>query len=281
VNNEFNNGYFSGATCAHLGYNILNSNVAHFRYNHCISTNSRKGMDGRHGKNIHVNGGYYNIIDDHYGRNYVIRDVVLSGMSVHVPGDSTPRADLQAWVFSPRTALSFNGANFHIENITLAPGVQYVMGVRGDIGDLYGNIVLRDVTVRGGNGPVHLFRHDIDRNFDYAHDIRVPARLTIENVVLEGGGGAQLVFGNGFGDRPYGPVHVRNANISHVFSASPETHFTECVFEDARFHTAGAARFHFKHCAFTGENKGLTPENVGIASGNVAIGGADMPFIQP
>jgi hypothetical protein len=73
VNVEFNNRYFSGATYHGLGYNILNSNVANIRYNNCISTNSRKGLDGHLSKNVTVNGGFYNIIDDHYGRNFIIK----------------------------------------------------------------------------------------------------------------------------------------------------------------------------------------------------------------
>lgn len=278
VNVEFNNGYFSGATSAHLGYNILNSNIANFRYNHCISTNSRKGMDGRHGKNIHVVGGYYGIIDDHYGRNYFIRDVVLSGLSVHVPNDSTPRADLQAWGFRPRTALSFNGANLHIQNVTVIGGGGGIMSARSDIGDLYGNIVLRDVTVRGNEGDVTLFSHSISEGFDYAHDVKVPARLTIENVVLENPGGVRLTLGSGFGERPYAPTHVRNAEVAAVYSASPSTNFTECVFRNCGFSLTGDARVNFRLCTFAGETAGLTTDNIGVATGNVAFTDAVCAF---
>lgn len=278
VNNTFNNGYFSGATSAHLGYNILNSNIANFRYNHCISTNSRKGMDGRHGKNVYVTGGYYNIIDDHYGRNYVIRDVALSGMSVHVPNDSTPKADLQQWRFSPRTPLSFNGANFHIENVTVLGGVGSIMGARTDIGDLYGNIVIRDLSVRGNRGAVQVFRHSIHPEFDYAHEVRTPTRLLIENITLENPGGINLVLGQGFGERPYGPVTVRSAEISGVYSACPDTVFSECVFRSCRFTVTDDARLSFRHCVFDGENDGLTRENVGLATGNAALSGAQLHF---
>ena len=278
VNNTFNNGYFSGATSAHLGYNILNSNVANFRYNHCISTNSRKGMDGRHGKNIHVTGGFYNIIDDHYGRNYVIRDVTLSGMSVFVPHDSTPQADLQGWVFRPRTTLSFNGANFHIENITVDRGARSVMSVRADIGDLDGTVTLRDVVVRGNQGDVLLFLHRINPNFDYAHEVKRPTRLTIENVTLENAGGVHLVFGRGFDNLPYGPVHVRNATVTNLFSASPETHLSDCVFDNATFQVTDDARIHLRHCRFVGENSGLAEVNLGAAVGNIAAKGAVNSF---
>ena len=278
VNVEFNNSYFSGATSAHLGYNILNSNVANFRYNHCISTNARKGMDGRHGKNIYVTGGYYSIIDDHYGRNYVIRDVTLSGLSVHVPGDSTPQADLQAWRFSPRTALAFNGANFYLQNITVIGGRGGIMGARGDIGDFYGNVVLRDVTVRDNDGDVRLFNHSIREGFDYAHDVKVPTRLTIDNITLENPGGVRLVLGSGFGERPYGTVNVRNVPIMGVFSASPSTNFTECTFLGCDFTVTENARINFRHCMFEGENTGLEAANVGIATGNAAHKDAECSF---
>ena len=278
VNNTFNNGYFSGATSAHLGYNILNSNVANFRYNHCISTNSRKGMDGRHGKNMHVVGGYYNIIDDHYGRNYVIRDITLSGLSVHVPGDSTPDADLQGWIFRPRTALSFNGANFHIENITLEGGAGSLMSARGDIGDLYGAVTLRDVTVRGNNGDIQLFRHSIDPDFDYAHDVKVPSRLQIENVLLKNPGGVRVTFGSGFDERTYGPVYVRNATVTEVFTASPDTTFSECVFDNARFTVTEAGRISFRQCIFAGQNRRLEAESIAVATGNVMKQGAACSF---
>lgn len=278
VNVEFNNGYFSGATCAHLGYNILNSNVGNFRYNHCISTNSRKGMDGRHGKNIYVTGGFYNVIDDHYGRNYVIRDITMSGLSVSVPFDSTPRADLQAWEFRARGAMSFNGANFSIQNVTVNQGVGGVMGARTDIGDLYGNIVLRDINIRNNRGNVLLFYHHIDPNFDYGHDVKVPDKLTIENINLENPAQVQLMLGNGFGNRPYGPVYVWNTNVGNVFSASPETHFHGCRFNNSGFNVTEAARIHFWNCIFSGECAGLKEKNIGIATGNLARQDAKCSF---
>ncbi len=235
-------------------------------------------MDGRHGKNIHVVGGYYNIIDDHYGRNYIIRDITLSGLSVHVPNDSTPDADLQAWIFRPRTALSFNGANIHIEKVAVAGGAGSVMGARSDIGDLYGNITLRDVDIRGNDGDVQLFSHSISAGFDYAHDVKVPARLLIENIVLENPGGLRMVFGSGFGDRVYGPVSVRNATLSSVFTASADTRFSECIFADGSFNTTQDARVHLLNSVFNGRNQGLESSNLGIAAGNAAAKDAECSF---
>jgi len=280
VNNTFNNGYFSGATSAHLGYNILNSNVANFRYNDCISTNSRKGMDGRHGKNITVSGGFYNVIDDHYGRNYTIRNVTLSGESVFVPGDSTPDADLQNWRFGARGALNFNGANFHLEHITVVGGRGGILAARSDVGDLYGTVVLRDVTVRGNEGDVQAFRHSVSADFDFAGPVGVPSNLLIENVRLENPGRLSLVLGQGFQDRGgYGPVTVRNAGpIGGVYTASRELSFTECAFEDSAFSTAADARTNFRNCIFEGKIAGIDREGVGVATGNAAKSGASVPF---
>jgi hypothetical protein len=260
VNHTFNNGYFSGATSAHLGYNILNSNVANVRYNHCISTNSRKGMDGRHGKNITINGGCYNVINDHYGRNYIIRDITLTGLSVFVPGDSTPSADLQNWRFGQRGTLSFNGANFHIENITVVDGSGGILGARGDIGDLYGDIVLRDVSVRGNSPVIRVFEHSISSQFDYAHEVRVPRRLTIENVRAGRDTRLDFTFGAGFEEAPYGPVNVRDIeSIGHVHAAGPVTRFSGCEFNDTRFARGPQGDFQFVDCTFAGDILGLDP----------------------
>lgn len=197
---------------------------------------------------------------------------------MYVPNDCTPQADLQNWHFGTRAAISFNGAHFHIENITLARGSGNVLGARSDIGDLYGTIVLRDVDIRGNNGEVQVFRHSINPSFDYAHDIKVPARMVIENITLENPGGIRLLLGTGFGARPYGPVHVRNATVSTVFSASPDTRFSECVLEGCSFDVTEAARVYFLNCVFIGKNQGLTAGNVGIARGNTATLDAECTF---
>lgn len=280
VNNTFNNGYFSGATSAHLGYNILNSNVANFRYNDCISTNSRKGMDGRHGKNITVDGGFYNVIDDHYGRNYTIRNITLSGESVRVPGDSTPDADLQNWQFSPRSAMAFNGANFHLEHITVIGGRGGILSARSDVGDLYGTVTLRDVTVRGNRGDVHAFRHGVDPDFDFASEVGVPGRLLIENVRMENPGRLAFTFGQGFEGRGgYGTVQVRNSGpVGRVHTTSSSLTFSECLLEDADFRTGADARVHFRSCEFRGSFTGLEREALGMASGNTATGGGEPPL---
>lgn len=268
VNNTFTNCFFSGATCAHLGYNILNSTVAEFRYNHCISTNSRKGMDGRHGKNIVVNGGFYNKIDDHYGRNYVIRDVTLSGMTVSIPNDSTPRADLQAWTFSPGSALGFNGANFHIENIRVMGGQGGILSVRSDIGDLYGTVTLRDVSVLGNPRDVLLYSHHIAAHFDYAHPVKSPNHLLIENVSIENPGRLHLVVGSGFGSRGYGPIKIKGVSpIGNVLTASHDTSFSDCAFEESLFTLSSEGQVRFFDCSFSGTIRGLSDTGISSAYG--------------
>ncbi len=280
VNNVFNKGKFSGATSAHLGYNIANSNVAHFQYNDCTSTNSRKGLDGRHGKNITVDGGFYNVIDNHYGRNNTIRNVTLTGESVRVPGDSTPKADLQNWHFAPRSAMAFNGANFHVEAVTVLGGRRGILAARSDVGDLYGTIVLRDVVVRENKGDVVMFRHTVSPDFDFASDVGVPDKLLIENVRLENPGRLGMILGRGFQDRGgYGPVHVRNTGpIGNVFTASRDTSFTGCKLEGSEFTATPDARVNLRDCVLAGKITGLDKANVGVAEGNTAKPGAEVLF---
>lgn len=279
VNVEVNNGYFSGATAAHTGYNILNSNVANVRYNNTVSMNSRKGMDGRHAKNVTVQGGYYNVIEDHYGRNFVIRGVVANGLSVAVPGDGTPAADLQAWEFRPRQPFGLAGANMLVENSTVDRAVGGIFRVRSDVGDLYGNIVLKNIAVRRNGADVLLFNHTIDPDFDYAHDVRVPDHVIIEDITLENPGRLHLNIGEGFRGGAYGPVEVRNTGpLGNVFSTSPSTTFLNSTFEDARFTIPDGAYVNFRNSVFSGDNADLNPDRIGVATGNVTTPGATVPF---
>lgn len=283
VNLEFNNGYFSGATSAHLGYNILNSNVANVRYNDCISTNSRKGLDGRHGKNVTIEGGYYNVIEDHYGRNYSIRDVTVNGLSVRVPGDSTPDADLQAWEFAPRRPFGFSGANLHIENCTVDTGRGGIFGARGDTADLYGTIVLRDITVRRNQGDVQVFQHWVDQNFDYGYDVRVPDNVIVEDIYLENPGRLRFNLGRHggpvFEGGSYGPAIICNTGpIGQLQAASETIDVSGCVFQDASFDFAEGSILNVRDCTFADENTGLGEEQLGVAMGNVKKQGAEVAF---
>lgn len=296
VNLEFNKGYFSGATYHGLGYNILNMNVANVRYYNTVSVNSRKGLDGRHGKNITIQGGHYSVIDDHYGRNYVIRDIVMSGRSTLIPGYVTPDADLQEWRFQTIRAIGFAGANLRVENVTinqhdsrppqerttddqLYGAIGGVISVRSDIGDLYGTIVLRDIDVVGNMKDVRIFNHTIDPEFDYARDIRVPGKMILEDIQLQGGGTVQLEIGKGFEPGSYGPIEVRGIqSISKVYSTSESLLFNNCSFRDAEFEVEADASITFRHCEFYGENKGLNRSDIRSASENLRANGSDVAF---
>lgn len=279
VNLEFNNGYFSGATYHGLGYNILNSNVANIRYNHCISTNSRKGMDGRHGKNITITGGFFNVINDHYGRNYLIRDVVMSGRSTHIPGYVTPDADFQAWHFRNVLPFGFAGVNFYVENVTVNGASGAIFAGRGDIGDMYGEIKLRDINIKGNDGNVTLINHSIDPSFDFAGEVRTPDKMIIEDVSLENPGRLNLIIGRGFDSGTYGPVFLRNSGpFGDVFSAGSSLTFSSCRIEDGKFEAEPGTLVNFRNCIFFGSSHGLSEENIGTANDNIINKGAEVSF---
>lgn len=279
VNNEYNNGYFSGATYHGLGYNILNSNVADMRYYNTVSVNSRKGLDGRHGKNIAIIGGHFGVIDDHYGRNYVIRDVVVSGRSTNIPGYVTPDANLQEWGFRTIRPFGFSGANFHIENVTISGGSGGILSARGDIGDLYGTVTVQNITVRDNEGDVRLINHSINPDFDFASEVRSPGRLLVEDVHLENSGRLTLKLGDGFEGGTYGPVIVRNSGpFGEIHSTSVSLRFTGCSFENAEFNIEQGSLVRIHDCTFYGSNSGLDKDRIESASGNIRARGAEVSF---
>ena len=210
ANLTFNNCYFSGATNHGTGYNILHSNCANVTYNNCISTNCRDAMAGRHGKNITVNGGFYNRIDDHYGKNYTIRSVELNALSTFIPGYRTPKADMDKWGFQPEAAFAFGGSNIFIENCRIY-NCSTLFAARGDIGDIYGTITLKDIVIESGS-DVTLFAHGISDKFDYAHKIRVPDRVIIENVFINKPWKFKMWL-IGLKDTPYGQFYIRNCDV--------------------------------------------------------------------
>lgn len=211
ANLTFNNCYFSGATNHGLGYNILHSNCANVTYNNCISTNCRDAMAGRHGKNITVNGGFYNRIDDHYGKNYVIRNVEMNALSTFIPGYRTPTADLEKWGFQPEGAFAFSGGNIFIENCRIY-NCSSVFSGRGDIGDLFGTVSLKNIIVETDRN-VLLFAHTISNTFDYAHEVRTPSRVIIENVYINKPYKLELKV-DGFKDSSYGKFFINNCDVS-------------------------------------------------------------------
>lgn len=266
VNVEFRNGYVSGATSPHLGYNFLNFNIANFRFYDCISTSSRKGMDGRHSKNVRVQGGFYNIIEDHYGRNFIVRDVTVTGMSVDVPGDSTPDADISAWEFRPRRPFGFSGANLLIENATVHRAAGGILGGRADTGDLYGDIILRNIVVRGNTDDVNVFSHSKSGDFDYASDVKSPSLLLIENIRLENPGNLNFSrIGGGFEGGSYGPVIISDSGpIGYVFSSSRRLEIRDSLLTETRFDIEEGATLILRGNEIKGELQGLPSNDLNL-----------------
>lgn len=249
----YNHAYVSGATYHGLGYNISNSTASLLSFNNCVSINSRDGLAGRCNKNVTIEGGFYNRIDDHYGMNYTIRNVKIHAMSTEIPGYCTPQADLQAWRFVPTAALVFSGGNFFIENCQIYnPSV--ILSSRGDIGDFFGEIVMQNLAVHA-DGPVTLLHMSASPTFDYAHAIRVPDKVVLENIRKTGKGG--FLFSTNLDKRADSPrfeVMMRNVEpLASVICGSPMV-FDSCRFQDAKFQL-GDAQFRF--CTFTGTSSGL------------------------
>jgi hypothetical protein len=275
VNVEFNRAYVSGATYHGLGYNILNFNVANIRYNDGVSLNSRKGMDGRHGKNITVDGGFYNFIDDHYGRNMTIKNVIFSGVSTFVPGYTTPKADIDNWEFRPSKAIGFSGANLRVHNCVFHGDAAIFVG-RGDTGDLYGKIELKDITVYGNTGDILLFWHKISPKFDFAHQVRVPGQVIIEDISLENPGKLNMTFGQGLKG---GMVEVRHTGpIGNVYTSGDSSTFINCRFEGSTFNVPAGSHVNLINNVFSGSITGLTTDHLGRSSGNVIKRGGVVSF---
>ncbi|MSS72753.1 MAG: hypothetical protein EXS64_14865 [Candidatus Latescibacteria bacterium] len=276
-NVTFNRARVSGATYHGLGYNLLHSNCANITYHNCVSINCRDALAGRHGKNILVDGGHYNRVDDHYGRNITVRNAEIHAVSTTVPGYCTPQADLSQWRFVPSVAFVFGGCNFRIESCRVV-GCSSVFSGRGDTADLYGTITLRDITVEA-EGDVSLFSHTFRQDFDFAHRVRVPDRLTIENVTLTGPGRFRLLACGG-PDSPYGPVLIRNCHaIGDVQGREVEYTFDACSIANAKFEDQGNLRCSFRNCTFSGELTGIDPAGVGFSAGNLLVKGARLPFV--
>ncbi|MBE6366886.1 MAG: hypothetical protein E7052_03115 [Lentisphaerae bacterium] len=192
VNTTLNDCYFSGALQHGMGYNIMQHNVANSVLNNCISTNARKGLAGRHGKNITVNGGHYNCIDDHYGKNYVIRDVVFDAWSTWVLGYRTPQCDANKLVRTPSTAVVLAGENIIMENCKVY-NPRFILCNRADVGDFGGQIILRNIAVFNDKPKkVIAVNHTVDPDFDYTHKVITPQRVLLDNVTVSEGSSLEL-----------------------------------------------------------------------------------------
>ncbi|MDD2708193.1 MAG: glycosyl hydrolase family 28-related protein [Verrucomicrobiae bacterium] len=264
-NTTFNDCIFSGATYHGLGYNITNYNCANLSYNRCISTNCRDGMAGRHGKNITIQGGQFNRIDDHYGRNYIIRDVDMHAVSTMVPGYCTPAADVRKWRFVPTMAFAFSGSNVRVENCRVYNCAGLLAG-RGD-GGFYGNIVIKDVVIQN-QGDATVFSDYVDPKFDYIHTVPTPDRVILENIRINEP--HRLTLGvTGFENLGYGPIEARHCGpIGQVFGRTQNFSFAHCRFKDTAFKCPADQGFLFQNCVFDGETKGITPIQMENGSGN-------------
>ncbi|HQL88292.1 MAG: Pectate lyase superfamily protein [Lentisphaerae bacterium ADurb.Bin082] len=252
-NVTYNDAYISGATHHGLGYNFLNGTASLLTFNNCVSINCRDGIAGRCNKDVTIEGGFYNRIDDHYGMNYTIRNVKIHAMGTTIPGYCTPAADLSAWRFVPTTAFAFSGGNLFIENCQIY-NPSGILASRGDIGDLFGEIVMQNLTVHAER-QVTLLDMSVSQNFDYAHAVRVPNKVVLENIRKTGTGG--FLFSSNLDKRPDAPrfeVMMRNVEpIASITCGNPMV-FDSCLFKDAKFQL-GEAQFRF--CTFDGSTSGL------------------------
>ncbi len=280
ANIEFNDCYFSGATAHGLGYNILNSTVANMRYNNCVSENSRKGLDGRHANTVIIDGGLYNVIHDHYGRNYEIRNAVITTLSTYIPGYMTPAADLQSWGFHSVSAFGFAGVNITIEDCIIETARIGIFDARPDVADLYGEIVLNNIMVTGNRGDVSLFRHRIDQDFNYVYDVRGPDRLIIDNVGMENPGRFSINV-----DPPaYRTIEINNTGpIGSVHSSAQELTFNEASLNNATFSIREGSVVNFINCHFSGKISGLNAVRLGRMEGNQTEEGTtlSLPIQNP
>ena len=165
----------------------MQHHVAGTVLNNCISTNARKGLATRHGKNITINGGHYNCIDDHYGKNYIIRDVTFDAWSTWVLGYRTPQCDANKLIRVPSHAVVIAGENIIIENCKVY-NPRYILCNRADVGDFGGQIILRNIAVFTSKPQkVVAVSHLINKDFDYAHKVTTPQRVLIDNVTVSDG----------------------------------------------------------------------------------------------
>lgn len=164
----------------------------------------------------------YNINVDHCGRNFIVCDMTVAGMSTDVSGDSTPYADISAWKFRSRRPFGFSRANLLIEHATIHRASGGILSGRTDTGDLYGNIALRNIIVRGNTGDLNVFTDTKAGDFDYASEVKSPCLLLFENICLENPGSLNFFqTGGGFDGGSYGPVIIRESGpIGYVYSSS-------------------------------------------------------------
>jgi len=262
VNITYNNARVSGACHSSGGYNISNSIVGNITYNNCISTNCRDSIGARHGKYITINGGHYGVIDDHYGKNYHISNVTFHAVEPWLPGFYTPKAEPQKWRFDATCCVRFGGSDITIENCRVY-GSRDLLRSRPDTADLGGRIVVRNISV-WSDRPFNVFQPGQYADFDYAHDVLVPAEVVIDNVVNMGKG--PLMFVGSTTPKRWN-IFVSNCrNIGTVSCHKVDWHFRNCVFKDPVFRLPGDSTVALRDCTVTGTVKGFDPKAFDIGS---------------
>ncbi|MFA6104901.1 MAG: glycosyl hydrolase family 28-related protein, partial [Victivallaceae bacterium] len=276
----FNEAHISGATHHGLGYNILHSNVASIVYNNTVSVNCRDAIAGRHGKNILINGGHYTRVDDHYGKNYTVRNAVFNAVSTDIPGYRTPKADVSKWSFIPTVALNFGGGEITVENCRFY-NCGGVLSGRSDIGDFSGTIFLKNLTIASTN-DVTLFHFGYNKNFDYAHQIRVPEHIIIEDVKMISPYRLNLQSLSPAPSR----ITVKDCErLGDINLARTEITFSGCEFADSVFTLGTGGIVNLRDCIFSGQIKGLTSSGIGYARDNLCrkgtTPGLPLNYVNP
>jgi hypothetical protein len=249
----YNNAYVSGATYHGLGYNLTNSTCSLLRFNNCVSVNCRDAIAGRCNKDVVIDGGFFNRIDDHYGMNYTIRNVKINAYSTYIPGYCSPKASFEDWGFAPTAAMAFSGGNFYVENCHIY-NASTIFSSRGDIGDFYGTVTLKNIVV-DSDLDVSLLTVSVSPDFDYAHDVRLPSQVTIQNVRNQGKGSLGI-YGRFDQSSPHGGFQTLLRDVGPLKSVTwpGAVQFESCIFEQAKFNVKDAT---FRFCEFRGESSGL------------------------
>ena len=254
--NTWKNCVFSGARYHSLGYNLSIYNTIGTRLLNCRSDNCRDGVSGRHNKNVLVDGGLYNRLDDHYGENFTIRNVEINALSTWVPGFRTPECNVQKWEFRPTWAIAYAGSGLTLENCRIR-NARGIICNRADVGDFGGAVIVRDLAVES-DGPVELIRYESAPDFDYTHPILRPETFLVERTRLTGKGGFVLNM-KGNTSLPFVLRLRESGPFSAITATGVNLDFLSCAFRSTHFQLDHAA-VSFRNSSVTGTCSGADPE---------------------
>ncbi|MDY0175721.1 MAG: hypothetical protein RBT25_02380 [Lentisphaeria bacterium] len=138
--------------------------------------------------------------------------------------------------------------NCHIFNAST------IFSSREDIGDFYGTVTLKNIVV-DSDLDVSLLTVSVSPDFDYAHDLRLPSQVTIQNVRNQGKGSLGI-YGRFDQSSPHGGFQTLLLDVGSLKSVTwpVAVQFESCIFEQAKFNVKDAT---FRFCEFRGENSGL------------------------